>query len=297
MCLVALAIDQNRRFPLVIASNRDEFFNRPTAPLAWWKPAPDAPTVLGGRDLESGGTWLGLTAAGRLALLTNVRNGAKQDPNAPSRGKVVTDWLAADQSTGDFWMRTALSGYNGFNLIAADFARGDCFWASNLHASPRRLDRGLYGLSNGDLDAPWPKVESLKAGLRAAVGADASVDELAALLFALLSDSTVAPDASLPQTGISIERERQLSPAFIRTPDQSYGTRCSTLVITEQVGSQLVTHVLERTFDVRGAVGAQRRSSLQNWPPSGTGDAPATGPVSEYEFGDRGRKRSVAEID
>jgi uncharacterized protein with NRDE domain len=286
MCLVALAIDQSRRFPLVVASNRDEFFERPTARLAWWSPKPDAPAVLGGRDLESGGTWLGLTAQGRLAMLTNVRNGAPQDVSAPSRGKIVADWLCAREDTGDFWMRTALCGYNGFNLIAADFSRGDCFWASNIQAYPRRLERGLYGLSNGALDAPWPKVEALKAGMREAIDTLAPVEEFAARLFALLGDRSIARDADLPQTGIAIERERQLSPAFIRTPDQAYGTRCSTLVITERAGRVPMTHVFERTFSATGTVALLRRSSLRNWPPRYTeGDLHVAeqGTVSESE--------------
>ena len=138
MCLIALAIDQSARFPLVVASNRDEFFERPTARLGWWTPTPGAPDVLSGRDLQSGGTWLGVTAQGRMAMLTNVRGAAPHEPDAPSRGRIVIDWLAAREPTGDFWTRTALSGHNGFNLIAADFRRGECFWASNIDALPVR---------------------------------------------------------------------------------------------------------------------------------------------------------------
>jgi uncharacterized protein with NRDE domain len=267
MCLVALAIDQSRRFPLVVASNRDEFFARPAARLAWWTPDGGGPAILGGRDLESGGTWMGLTAQGRLALLTNVRGGPVAGSGAPTRGRIVTDWLAAREDTGDFWMRTSLSGFNGFNLVAADFSRGECFWGSNAGAHTRRLERGVYGLSNGTLDAPWPKVVGLKAALQAAMGATSDVDELAARLFDALGDRSVAPDASLPHTGIPLERERQLSPAFIRMPDAAYGTRCSTLIITERSGRQPVTHVFERSFNASGAVALLRRTTLRNWPP------------------------------
>jgi uncharacterized protein with NRDE domain len=267
MCLVAIAIDQSRRFPLVVASNRDEFYKRSTARLAWWTPNPGDPALLGGRDLESGGTWMGLTAQGRLALLTNVRGASRNDDAAPSRGRIVTDWLCARESTGNFWARTALSGYNGFNLIAADFLHGECVFASNIDAMPKRLEAGVYGMSNGTLDAPWPKVVALKAKLLAAMGAAASADELATQLFAALGDRSISPDGELPSTGISLELERQLSAAFIRTPDQTYGTRCSTLIITERVGRNLVTHVLERSFNASGAVALFRRSSLRNWPP------------------------------
>jgi uncharacterized protein with NRDE domain len=209
---------------------------------------------------------MGLTAQGRLALLTNVRGAAPADPNAPSRGRVVTDWLAAREDTGAFWMRTALAGYNSFNLVAADFARGECFWASNTDAHTRRLEPGVYGLSNGTLDAPWPKVTALKDALRGSVATANDGDDLAARLFAALADRNVAPDAALPQTGIPLARERQLSAAFIRTPDQRYGTRCSTVLITERVARGSVTHVLERSFDPSGGM-TERRASLTHWPP------------------------------
>ncbi|MEP7100518.1 MAG: NRDE family protein [Burkholderiales bacterium] len=267
MCLVALAIDQHPRFPLVIASNRDEFFARPTARLGRWKPSPDAPDVLSGRDLQSGGTWLGLTAQGRMALLTNVRGARPHEADAPSRGSIVTDWLAARESTADFWTRIALSGHNGFNLIAADFRRGECFFASNVDGQPRRLGPGLYGLSNAGLDAPWPKVVALKAQVREALAASASADALAAQLFAALGDRSIASDDALPRTGIPLTWERQLSAAFIRTPDERYGTRCSTVVITERSERQPITHVLERSFNWSGAVALLRSSSMRNWPP------------------------------
>src|SRR5512139_211888 len=169
MCLVAIALDQSRRFPLVIAANRDEFFKRPAARLSWWSPGAGLPDILGGRDLEAGGTWLGLTAKGRLGLITNVRDPSQKDPSAPSRGSIVTRWLAGDLTPDRFWMHTALSGYNGFNMVAADFQRGECFYASNLDANPMRLERGLYGLSNASLDTPWPKVTTLKDRVRDAI--------------------------------------------------------------------------------------------------------------------------------
>ncbi len=275
MCLVALAIDQNRRFPLVLATNRDEFFQRPAARLAWWSPAGGGPDVLSGRDLESGGTWLGLTAQGRLALLTNIRDSSRVDASAPSRGRIVPEWLAARESAGQFWMRTAVSGHNGFNLIAADFRRGECFWASNLVTHPLRLERGVYGLSNAGLDTPWPKVQSIKARLRESLAAADSVDALAAQLFAALAEREPAPDDALPHTGVRIELERQLSPAFIRIPEQSYGTRCSTLVITERAGRHPMTHVLERTFSATGGVALLRRATLRHWPPRYTDEGHA----------------------
>jgi uncharacterized protein with NRDE domain len=290
MCLVALAIDQSRRFPLVIAANRDEFFKRPAARLAWWTPHPGGPAILGGRDLEGGGTWMGLTAQGRLALVTNHRDPGRIDPQAPSRGEIVANWLAAREPIDRFWMRTALSGYNGFNLIAADFRLGECFWASNVEAYPKRLERGLYGLSNAVLDTPWPKVEALKASMHTALESTGTVDELATRLFDALADRSVADDAALPKTGVSPELERLLSSAFIRTPDRAYGTRCSTLIITERAQRHLITHVLERSFSPTGGLALLRRSTLRHWPPRYSAQAvPADaelGVVSESELAD-----------
>ena len=298
MCLVALAIDQDRRFPLVIAANRDEFFARPAARLAWWEPQNDEPAILAGRDLEGGGTWMGVTGQGRLALVTNRRDPSRIDLQAPSRGRIVPEWLAAREPVDRFWMRTALSGYNGFNLIAADFLLGECFWASNVEAHPKRLERGLYGLSNASLDTPWPKVQALKSSMRSAIDATDSVDELATRLFAALADRAQADDAVLPHTGVSPELERQLSSAFIRTPDRGYGTRCSTLIITERASRHLVTHVFERTFSASGGLALLRRSTLKHWPPrySATAQTARTeiGLVSESELPEGGGAPTAA---
>ncbi len=267
MCLIGLAIDQDRRFPLVIAGNRDEFFNRPAARLAWWTPDNGGPAILGGRDMQAGGTWLGLTTLGRLAMLTNVREPKMlQDPAAPSRGRIVSQWLAGQEPPDRFWMRTALSGHNGFNLLMADFKLGSCYWASNRSRYPKRLERGLYGLSNAGLDSAWPKVDKLKAAMSRSIEAASSIDALSIGLFAALADREPAADADLPSTGVPLEWERALSSAFIHTADGSYGTRCSTLVITEKLNRQLVTHVLERSFTANG-VALLRRVALRNWPP------------------------------
>lgn len=284
MCLIAMAIDESRRFPLVIAANRDEFFSRPAARLAWWAAEPDGPNILGGRDLDGGGTWLGLTAQGRLGMLTNVRDPGRQDPQAPSRGRIVPEWLSARESADQFWMRTALSGYNGFNLIAADFVAGTCFWASNTGGHPRRLERGLYGVSNAGLDTPWPKLVKLKSQLRTAMDAHDSIDGLAAAMFEALADRSIAEDHLLPDTGIGLARERELAPAFIRSADGRYGTRCSTLVITERVNRHNVTHVLERSFSPHGSIVLVRRATLTQWPPKYQAPVAAPGVVSESEL-------------
>jgi len=282
MCLIAMAIDQSRQFPLVIAANRDEYFARPAARLGWWTPEGGGPAILAGRDLQQGGTWLGLTAAGRLAMLTNVRDPKRTDPSAPSRGAIVPRWLAGRETTDRFWSGTMLSGYNGFNLIAADFARGECFWGSSLGASTRRLERGVFGVSNASLDTPWPKTNRVKEALTQSLASAASLGELTTALFGVLSDRSHADDAQLPSTGVTLERERQLSSVFIRTPDNSYGTRCSTLIVSERVGREVVTHVFERSFTASGTAALMRQATLKRWPPRYS-DAGGSLPVAESE--------------
>ncbi len=274
MCLVALALDKNRKFPMVIAANRDEYFDRPSESLAWWTPESGEPAILGGRDLRSGGTWLGLTAQGRLGLVTNIRDARLTLGDAPSRGEIVPNWLSAQETVDKFWMRTSVAGYHGFNLIAADFRLGECYWLTNSGAYPRRLERGVYGLSNAALDTPWPKVVALKNEVLGCVQKATGVDELAAQLFEALSARTLADDHLLPKTGIPLDRERQLSAAFIQSSDLSYGTRCSTLVITERVNRYLVTHVLERTFGAIATENSLRRATIRRWPPRYTSNSP-----------------------
>lgn len=277
MCLVALALGQSARFPLVLASNRDEFFDRPAAGLAWWTPAAGGPALLAGRDLQAGGTWLGLSATGRLALVTNVRAPAALRSDAPSRGELVPRWLQNEQTFEPWWREIGNAGHSGFNLIAADVSRDEWTWASNAGLPPRRLRTGLYGMSNAALDTPWPKTERLKQRLCSALneaGAEPA-EALAARLFDALADRRIAPDAELPDTGIALDRERALSAAFIRTADGRYGTRCSTVVIVEHVEGRSIAHVLERSFDAGANAGAGvdsrpavlRSAQLLDWPP------------------------------
>ena len=285
MCLVALALGQSARFPLVLASNRDEFFDRPTAPLGWWQPETGGPAILGGRDLRAGGTWLGLTSQGRLALVTNVRQGLEVDPKAPSRGSLVPGWLSCDEPFDAHWVRLSSSRHSNFNLIAADIPRGDWRWAGSSTPAPARLAQGVHGLSNAALDTPWPKVRRLKEAVAAALAESEGAvptpqferdatstgyeppECLVRLLFEALADGNEAADAELPDTGIPLDLERRLSAAFIREPEGRYGTRCSTLVVTERLPDGLVTHVIERSFAGGPAAGAiiERRTRLVGW--------------------------------
>jgi len=290
MCIVALAIDHHPRFPLVIAANRDEFFDRPTARLAWWQAPADGASepgmpILGGRDLKEGGTWLGLNPAGRLALVTNIRMPLPPDAQGPSRGHLVPAWLRSQGHGHPHWEQLALPSYKPVNLLAADFARGECWWASSARASAMRLGPGVHGLSNAELDTPWPKVQKLKqrvANTLDGPGAD-SLTALISELFAALSDRAVAADADLPRTGVGLEWERMLSAIFIRSADGRYGTRCSTLVITEHLHEHRVTHVLERSFPSGPGLALLRHVTLDDWPAQrqtaaqDAGAAPAAG--------------------
>lgn len=266
MCLIALAWAQHPRYPLVIAANRDEFFQRPSAGLDWWSPSPGAAPVLGGRDLRAGGTWMGLSGNGRLALVTNVREPLRQDPGAPSRGAIVPAWLTTSQSADEFWAGAAAAGHNPFNLLATDWTRDECWYAGDAATAPRMLGPGLYGLSNAALDTPWPKVQRLKHAVSGALAESASTSMLEAVLFAALGDRTAVTDSALPDTGIGVERERGLAPVFIHAPAAGYGTRCSTLLIAERSAQGLDVQMIERQFDADGRACLQRRARLAGWP-------------------------------
>lgn len=276
MCLVALALDAHERYPLVVAANRDEYHARATEALRWWKPAGGGPDVLGGQDLVAGGTWMGLTAAGRLALLTNIRAPGAHDPSAPSRGRIVTDWLASSQPVDAFWARVAAQRHNGFNLVVADLAAPGWFWASSTTAGLHPIPRGVHAVSNAALDTPWPKTEQLKARLGDALREAASVGDLAQALFDALADRRPAADAELPVTGMPLDAERILSSAFVEWPERGYGTRCSTLVITERLVHSQRTHVFERSYGAPPArASSLHRTVLEAWPPQLKGCAPS----------------------
>ncbi len=236
MCLILVARQVLPDYPLVVAANRDEFFARPTAEAAAWS---DAPQVFAGRDLEAGGTWLGVTNTGRFAAVTNVR-----EPGRPagdrSRGLLTRDFLLGGESAAAYV--AALDGevFAGFNLLLCD---GREFWYSSNRSehdnSPRALPPGIYGVSNHLLDTPWPKLAASK--LRFAEALSHLPAEKG--FFDLLADVEIVPDADLPATGVPLEWERRLSAVFVRSPD--YGTRASTLLMQQQDGSSTL---VERSF-------------------------------------------------
>ncbi|AJP48358.1 signal peptide protein [Rugosibacter aromaticivorans] len=220
MCLILLAWQAHPNYPLVVAANRDEFFARPTATAAFW---PQAQQVLAGRDLQAGGTWLGVTRTGRFAALTNYRDPA-QNRQLPSRGALVADFLTGSETPEAYLARIAASGvaYNGYNLLLGDGKR--LWWASNVSGERRPLAPGIYGVSNDLLDTPRPKVGAGKTALTQAI--DHLPDDRP--LFNLLQNDAIHPDEHLPATGVPQDWERLLSAAFVKSP--SYGTRSSTVL-------------------------------------------------------------------
>ncbi|MBN2123801.1 MAG: NRDE family protein [Deltaproteobacteria bacterium] len=242
MCIILFALDTHPEYRLILASNRDEYFDRPTAPAASWE---DAPDLLAGRDLKEGGTWLGITKDGRFGALTNYRDPATLRKDAPSRGGLVTDFLLSDAPAADFLeeLRIRDRGYNGYNLLLGD--NRDLYWYSNRGDKPERLSPGIYALSNRLLDTPWPKaVRGKKAFEETIRGGKRPPPED---LFDVLSDRTSAPDEALPHTGVAPEWERVLSPIFISSPQ--YGTRASTLLFLDRNGKVIF---MERTFGPGG---------------------------------------------
>jgi len=250
MCLIALSWQPASPLPLLIAANRDEFYARPALGLHHWPGQP----ILAGRDLQAGGTWLGLGVCAvsgriRLAALTNYRDVASQKMDATSRGHLTAAFLNSSLGAKNY-LETLITNnrfYNPFNLILFDGQ--DLMGFESRHARIFVLPAGITCVSNADFNTPWPKLEQLRTSFEQTLAADADPDLSQARLFKLLSDNRMAPDAALPQTGISLERERVLSATFIQTRD--YGTRaCSVIRVKDRVAA-----FTERSFDANGFKG------------------------------------------
>ena len=249
MCVVAFAWSAHPRWRFVLAGNRDEFHGRPTAPLAPW---PDS-RLLAGRDLQSGGTWVGIGPAGKVAVVTNVRDGLPPPHAGPSRGALPVAFLSGDLTAEACTaaLEPAAAAYAPFHLVLAD--AGGCWHLGNHPPGRERLAPGVHGISNGRLDAPWPKTRRLASAL--ADWLDADADDPGALWLALAGERP-ADDDELPDTGVGLALERTLSPVFIRGP--RYGTRASTLIVVDHAG-RAVIH--ERRFGPAGTPEGETRLS------------------------------------
>ncbi|MBF7730009.1 NRDE family protein [Pseudomonas sp. N040] len=240
MCLIVFAWRPGHPQPLIVAANRDEFYARPSLPLAHWD---DRPGVYAGRDLKAGGTWLGISDSGRFAALTNIRD-MQLPQGGPSRGELVADFLHGRQTAEEYLsgLSARAAGYAGFNLLLGNAQQ---LWHFNQQqGTAQQLPAGLYGLSNADLDSPWPKLQRAKAAL-----ANCLAEPQTASLLNLLQDAQPAADADLPDTGVGVQIERLLSSVFIASP--GYGTCASTALIVHQDGRR---QIAERRFGPAGVL-------------------------------------------
>lgn len=238
MCLLVFRYDSTSEWPLVFAGNRDEFYERPTAPADFWG---DAPHVLAGRDLEAGGTWMGVTRRGHWGVVTNVRDPESYREDARSRGALVADYLRREPAPVEYLEQVAAEAdrYNGFNLLLG--TPDSLYYYSNRATGIHPVESGLHGLSNERLDTPWPKVLRAKRSLQAQLQGESLST---ASLLDLLDDRRPAPDDELPDTGLGRKRERMLSPIFI--DGDRYGTRASTVLL---IGRNGQVSFVERTFE------------------------------------------------
>ncbi len=238
MCLILFGYKVHPTYKLIIAANRDEFYGRPTKPLDFWE---EDRSILAGKDLEAGGTWLGMTTSGKISLLTNYRDLKNIKPNAPSRGHLVSDYLSKDVDAQHYLENVAKKGkdYNGFNIICGDI--DDLRYYGNYQNGVHQIDAGVHGLSNALLDSPWPKVVKGKEKIDNVIAHNEIVAEQ---LFATLYDDMKAPDNQLPDTGVGYEKEAMLSPMFIKS--KNYGSRCSTVILVDNDNNILYS---ERTYN------------------------------------------------
>ena len=247
MCLIAWNWQPQNATRLLLLSNRDEFYARPTLPLHWWDSAQNGTKILAGKDSQAGGTWLGISRTGRLAALTNFRSGTPQRTDAPSRGELVAGFLHSELSASAYLQQLAphCAAYNPFNLLVFDGQQ--LMGLESRGAKLLTLAQGLGAVSNAGFQTPWPKLTQLRSGL----AAQALVDDTPDLrrFLPLLHDRSLAPDSALPKTGVPLELERALSAVFITTP--GYGTRASSVIALHQSRAEF----LEQSFGPQGLIG------------------------------------------
>lgn len=248
MCLILFAYKAVPEFPLVIAANRDELFARPTEQAGFWQSNDLESELLAGKDLQAGGTWLGLTRGGRFAAVTNIRDPSQIEKKPRSRGELTLNFLTGTMSAESYshQLSDGFSQFAGYNLLIGD---GNSLWyVNNFEKITRPLQPGIYGLSNGVLDSDWPKINGGKQALERLLQSPANLTT--DLLIDMMGNKEIAADKLLPKTGVSIEVERALSSIFIVNPQRQYGTLCSTAIITESSGAARFS---EQNYDSNGS--------------------------------------------
>lgn len=252
MCLAIIATKTLQNWPLIIIANRDELHNRPTLPADPWT---DAPHILGGRDLSAGGTWLGLSSQGRLALLTNYREPGQNDPTAPSRGHLADAFLRGNTLAPEFIadLQTCKKKYNGFNLLLSDQS-GLWYFSNRGEATAREIGVGVVGLSNASLDTPWPKLKRTRDAVAEHLQIKNILNPEPDRLFEIMADTRSANFEELPDTGLGPEREKLLGSPFIK--NERYGTRCTTLIMQRFDG---MIKFQEKRFDSHGQLTGESR--------------------------------------
>lgn len=239
MCIINFSFLKHPNYKLIIAANRDEFFERPTKNAHFWE---DEPSILAGRDLSQMGTWLGVSKNGRFAALTNYRDPRLPEVRRYSRGEIVRNFLTSTDEANTFAsnVKNVKDDYAGFNILLWDGAQFVHY--NNIYDEMTNVSPGTHSLSNHTLNTPWPKVEKGKSYLHKAINGSDEIDREE--LFQFLLDKEQAPDELLPNTGVGLEMERSLSSLFINLPH--YGTRASTVVLIDQQNN---VQFIERTYN------------------------------------------------
>ena len=247
MCLIIFAHQHSPDYPLVVAANRDEFFPRPTQDADFWTADAGPQQILAGKDLQAGGTWLGINREGRFAAVTNIRDPSQPEQKPRSRGELPISFLSGQETPEIFCEGLAqhFDEYAGFNLLIGDHE--SMYYVNNFEKLVQKLQPGIYGLSNGMLNSAWPKVTRGREQLDKLLESPATLATDA--LIAMMGNREEASHDELPDTGVPLEMEIKLSPAFIHNTDRNYGTRCSTAVIMEASGR---VRFNERNFDPQG---------------------------------------------
>lgn len=240
MCLILIAYKKHPDYELIVAANRDEFYKRATKPAHYWE---EHSEILAGRDLEAGGTWMGVNTKGEVSMLTNYRDLTNLKNDAPSRGHLVSDFLITEMEAREYLAEVEQRGekYNGFNMICGN--PSELYYYGNYQEGVHEIGPGIHGLSNALLNTDWPKVEKGKKRLEQVLSKSNFEHQE---LFETLYDDVKAPEELLPDTGVGLEKEKMLSPMFIKSPE--YGSRCSTILLIDKKGRLTFS---ERTYNIK----------------------------------------------